>query len=239
MIYVKLAENQFTLYNHYNYIEKLYEDYFSDIPGTKIRVSEQDLLRENRDNGNWPEEYLESLAFYRKICEYLLDRDILLFHCSAIEMDGKAYLFTAPSGTGKSTHVRLWKEYFGDKVTVINDDKPLLSVKDEGIRVYGTPYGGKHGLQTNISAPVAAIVILQQNSGNQAEKLRGKDAYPILLNQTYRRNDPAGIIRTMDLVNRLAELPIYLLRCNISTEAVQMIYEKLTEIDENERKTYR
>ena len=239
MIYVKLTENHFTLYNHYDYIEKLYKDYLSDIPGTEIRVSEQDLLRENRDNGNWSKEYLESLAFYRKICEYLLDRDILLFHCSAIEMDGKAYLFTAPSGTGKSTHVRLWREYFGDKVTVINDDKPLLSVKDEEIRVYGTPYGGKHGLQTNISAPVAAIVILQQSSGNQAEKLRGKDAYPILLNQTYRRNDPAGIIRTMDLVSRLAELPIYLLRCNISTEAVQMIYEKLTEIDENERKMYR
>ena len=73
MIHVKLAENHFTLYNYYYYTEKLYKDYLSDIPGTEIHITEQELLEENKDNGNWPEEYLESLAFYRKICEYLLD----------------------------------------------------------------------------------------------------------------------------------------------------------------------
>lgn len=230
MIHVKLVENHFTLYNHYDYTEKLYKDYLSDIPGTEIHITEQELLRENKDNGNWPEEYLESLAFYRKICEYLLDKNILLFHCSAIAMDGKAYLFTAPSGTGKSTHVRLWKERFGDRVTVINDDKPLLSVGEKEIRVFGTPYGGKHGLQTNTSAPVAAVIILHQSEENKVFPMSEREAYPLLLNQTYRKNDSAGLIKTMDLVNKVAELPVYSLGCNISTEAVTVIYEQLQKL---------
>lgn len=234
MIHVKLANNHFTLYNHYNYIEKLYKDYRSDIPGMEIHLTEHDLLRENKDNGNWSMEYLESLAFYRKICESLLDKNILLFHCSAIEMDGNAYLFTAPSGTGKSTHVRLWKEYFKERVTVINDDKPLLSVGEKKIRVFGTPYGGKHGLQTNTSAPVAAIIVLHQSSRNQVTMINSQEAYPVLMNQTYRKNDPAGMIKTMDLVKRLTELPVYSLGCNISTEAVCLIYEELKKLKEME-----
>lgn len=237
MIHVKLAENHFTLYNYYYYTEKLYKDYLSDIPGTEIHITEQELLEENKDNGNWPEEYLESLAFYRKICEYLLDKNILLFHCSAIEMDGKAYLFTAPSGTGKSTHVRLWKERFKNRVTVINDDKPLLSVGEKEIRVFGTPYGGKHGVQTNTSAPVAAVIILHQSEENKVFSMSGREAYPVLLNQTYRRNDPAGLIKTMDLVNKVAELPVYLLGCNISTEAVTVIYEQLQKLEQIKRRT--
>ena len=237
MIHVKLVENHFTLYNHYDYTEKLYKDYLSDIPGTEIHITEQELLRENKDNGNWPEEYLESLAFYRKICEYLLDKNILLFHCSAIAMDGKAYLFTAPSGTGKSTHVRLWKERFGDRVTVINDDKPLLSVGEKEIRVFGTPYGGKHGLQTNTSAPVAAVIILHQSEENKVFPMSRREAYPVLLNQTYRRNDPAGLLKTMDLVNKVAELPVYSLACNISTEAVTVIYEQLQKLEQIKRRT--
>lgn len=233
MIHVKLADNYFTLYNRYDYIKKLYRDYLSKRPGIEIHLTEYDLLMENKDNGNWSMEYLESLAFYRKICESLLDKNILLFHCSAIEIDGKAYLFTAPSGTGKSTHTRLWKEYFKERVTVINDDKPLLSVGEKEIRVFGTPYGGKHGLQTNTSAPVAAIIVLHQSIRNQVTRLNSQEAYPVLLNQTYRKNESAGMIKTMDLVQRLTELPVYSLGCNISTEAVCLLYEELKKIKEN------
>lgn len=231
MIYIKLAEHNFTLYNHYDYIEKLYRNYLSDIPGKEMYVTNQDLLRENKDNGNWSNGYLESLAFYRKICEYLLEKNILLFHCSAVEMDGKAYLFTAPSGTGKSTHARLWKECFQSKVKIINDDKPLLFIGKKEIKVYGTPYGGKHNLQTNASAQVKAIIILRQNSKNQVLTITEQEAYPFLLNQTYRKKDPEGLIKTMDLVKKVVKLPIFLLECNISAEAVYMIYEQLKKIE--------
>ena len=205
-----------------------------------IAVSKEDIQRENEDGGMWSAGYLESLAIYRKICERLLDEDIILFHCSAMELDGKAYLFTAPSGTGKSTHTRLWREVFGDRVTMINDDKPLLHIskgKTDGavqsamVRVYGTPYAGKDGLQTNTSAPVAAIVILHQATENTIERLSERVAYPTLLNQTYRRNDPAGMMKTLELVGVLAKLPLYSLGCTISEEAVMMAYQRIVEKD--------
>lgn len=237
MFQIELAGHSFAVENAYSYVEKLCQDYrTTKQPEAVIRVSAAEIARENEDGGNWSPAYLESLAVYRKICERLLEDNIVLFHCSAIEVDGKAYLFTAPSGTGKSTHTRLWREVLKDRVKVINDDKPLLSIPigdgaemPEEIRVYGTPYGGKDGLQSNISAPVAAIVILHQAKENTIKRMDAASAYPMLLNQTYRRKDAQGMLRTLDLVERLAGLPVYSLGCTISEEAVKLAYHTMIE----------
>lgn len=170
---------------------------------------------------------MESLAVYRKICEKLLDKDIVLFHCSALQFRGKAYLFTAPSGTGKSTHTRLWREYFGSDVQMVNDDKPLLKISPEKVTVFGTPFAGKEGLQTNTSAPVAGIVLLHQDTQNRIRRLSEEEAYPRLLSQTYRPKEQMAIVKTMELVERLAALPVYSLGCTISTEAVETAYHAL------------
>lgn len=229
MFHIALANHIFTIHNRFAYTAYLCRDYVCEQSGQEIVVSDAELALENRDGGHWPDAYLESLAVYRKICERLLEENILLFHCSALCMDGQAYLFTAPSGTGKSTHARLWRERFGHRVTMINDDKPLLEVGTDRVTVYGTPYAGKDGLQTNISAPVGGIIVLYQASDNVIQPMNAMQAYPILLNQTYRRQDPQGMIRTMDLVRQLAELPVYSLGCTISTEAVELAYQTLTE----------
>lgn len=239
MFRIELAGHSFAIDNTYSYVEELCQNYITKKePEDVISVSPEEIARENEDGGMWSAAYLESLAVYRKICEKLLEDNILLFHCSAIELDGKAYLFTAPSGTGKSTHTRLWREVFGNQVTMINDDKPLVSIPkeslcddigDDTIRVYGTPYGGKDGLQNNKSAPVAAIVILHQAKENTIERMDAKSAYPTLLNQTYRRKDPEGMIKTLELVGQLAKLPVYSLGCTISEEAVMLAYHTIAE----------
>ena len=73
-------------------------------------------------------------------------------------MDGEAYIFTAVSGTGKSTHAMLWREVFGERVRMINDDKPLIRITPEGKAVvYGTPWDGKHHLSKNSAFPLKAI----------------------------------------------------------------------------------
>ena len=87
----------------------------------------------------------ESILIHSKVSEELLNYDVLLVHGSAICMDGEVYLFTAPSGTGKSTHTRLWREVFGDRTMMIND-KPMLKICPDGVEVYGTPWRGKHHL---------------------------------------------------------------------------------------------
>ena len=225
---IKLADHVFAVENHDTYVAQLCRDYQTvDSVEKTIRVTEDEIQAENMDGGNWPFSYLESLAVYRKITEYLLADDILLFHCSALSIDGKAYLFTAPSGTGKSTHARLWREHFGSRVTMINDDKPLLAIRKDGITVYGTPYGGKDNIQTNTSEKVAGIVILHQADHNEMHQMTAKEAYPMLLNQTYRCSDAEGMFQTMDLVQRLSGLPVYSLGCTISREAVELAWNTL------------
>ena len=235
MFQIEIAGHCFVIENTYSYVETLCQDYITEKPSNVvIRVTSEEIARENMDDGKWSDGYLEALAIYRKICEMLLEENIILFHCSAIEVNGKAYLFTAPSGTGKSTHTRLWREVFGDRVTMINDDKPLLSVSKNEIMIYGTPYAGKDGLQTNKSAPVEAIVILHQAQENSIKRLDQSASYPMLLNQTYRRNDAPGMIKTMELVGQLAKLPVYSLGCNISEDAVMTAYNTLVERKEEE-----
>ena len=228
MFHLSLAGYPFTVDNRYEYVKALCRDYWTQKPGELITVSKEDIAREQTDGGHWPASYLESLAVYRDICERLVARDVVLFHCSALAYRQRGYLFAAPSGTGKSTHTRLWRKVLGDAVRMINDDKPLLKVTSEEVKVYGTPFAGKEGLQENSSAPVAGIVLLHQAESNCIRRLSSKEAYPMLLNQTYRPKDGAGLMKTLELVQRLSEVPVYSMGCTISREAVALAVQTLT-----------
>ena len=86
----------------------------------------------------------EGPYLYTKICKKILgDYDGFFFHSSALALDGEGYLFTALSGTGKSTHTRNWRKLFGERVTMINDDKPIIRRIDGRFFVCGTPWMGK------------------------------------------------------------------------------------------------
>lgn len=153
MLTIQLADHAIGLDCRYDYLPRQCRDYCTDRPPQwTVRATEADLLRENPEGKPYAAGYLESLALYRQICERLIEWDVVLFHGSALALDGKAYLFTAPSGTGKSTHAALWRQVFGTRVTMINDDKPLLRFAPEGVTVFGTPWAGKAHLQTNTSA---------------------------------------------------------------------------------------
>ena len=176
----------------------------------------------------FPDAYLETLAVYRKIADQLLAYDTLLFHGSAIAVDGVGYLFTAKSGTGKSTHTRLWRELLGSRAVMINDDKPLLRITDEGVLVYGTPWNGKHRLGTNLSVPLKAICILERGEENRIREITPKEALPMLLQQSYRPADPGKMLRLLELLDRLTgKLRFYRLSCNMDPEAAEIAYEAL------------
>ncbi len=167
-----------------------------------------------------PPEILENAALYRKLCHAALDRDILLVHGSALALDGVGYLFTAPSGTGKSTHTSLWRRTFGDRVVMVNDDKPLLCLTDAGVTVSGTPWAGKHHLSTPGDYPLEAICFLERGAENDIVPLARGEAYARMLAQTYRPQDPALLMKTLALLDRImTQLKFYRLTCNISPEA--------------------
>ncbi len=173
-----------------------------------------------------PSAYLEALAVQRKLSEALIDYDTILFHASALAVDGKGYLFAAVSGTGKSTHARLWREMFGDRVTMINDDKPFIHIGSDEVRVYGSPWDGKHHLSTNTSVPVKAICILTRDTTNHIEKISADEAFSILLQQTYRPKNPAKMVKTIDLLIQMTkQVSLYRLGCNMDPEAAVVSYE--------------
>lgn len=169
--------------------------------------------------------YLETLAVYRKICNELILCNTILFHGSAVSVDGKGYIFTARSGTGKSTHTRLWREYFGERAVMINDDKPLIRICEADALVYGTPWDGKHRLSSNTSVPLKAICILERGKENNIEKISRASAYPMLLQQVNRPDNALKMKKTLELIDSLADnTELYKLRCNMNISAAETAF---------------
>lgn len=196
---------------------------------TDIDYERERSTREDEKEGiairHFSDSYLETLSVYRKMAEELLNYNTLLFHGSVIAVDGKGYLFTAKSGTGKSTHTKLWREYFGERAKMVNDDKPLLEITDEGIMVHGTPWDGKHRLSSNVSVPLQAICVLNRGEENRVEEITAKEAYALCLQQTYRPASVEGMMRTLPLLDRLlTKVRLYQLYCNMEPAAAEVAY---------------
>ena len=226
MVY-KIADTVFELESRYKYTARLLEAYESEEqPEVSISVTDTDILAE-KERAEEPISagYAESLAVLRKLSDILLERETILFHGSAIAVDGWAYIFTAPSGTGKSTHARLWRELLGDRAKMINDDKPFLRVADPCI-VYGSPWDGKHHLSSNVALPLKAICFLSRDTENHIEPIPADKALPQLLSQAYRAE---AADRILPLVLKLAEtVPLYTLGCNMAPEAAEASWRALS-----------
>lgn len=199
-------------------------------PEWTITTGPEDLEREKEAaEGDFSTGYLQMLAVLRKFCLQASQRGILLFHASALQIDGKAYLFTAPSGTGKSTHARLWREAFGSRVTMINDDKPLIRLENGRFYAYGTPWNGKHRLSTRTSAEIAGICFLAQGKSNIIQPLNGREALPALMTQIHKPESAESTRDYLMLVSRLAQtVPVWRMECTISPEAAQLSYRTMT-----------
>lgn len=230
--FANIAFSITTIYNKTHYICANYKVY--SFPHIQITTTQQDIDAEKMKTDFFADKYLflsgpaylETLAVQRKLTEALIDYDTILFHSSALAMDGQGYLFTALSGTGKSTHSRLWREYFGDRVTMINDDKPFIRIGEKESRVYGSPWDGKHHLSTNMSVPIKAICILERDTVNHIEPISAEDAFAILYQQTYRSKDPAKLVKTIDLLTRMSsQVKLYRLGCNMEPDAARVSYE--------------
>lgn len=214
-----------------SYMEELCKKYETDLPEQfVIEVTEEGVRKEEKNSSDkeLPFGYLESLAFYRQFCEKAVEKNILLFHSSVVAVDGEAYIFTAPSGTGKSTHTALWRKVFGHRAVMINDDKPLLKIEQDAVWVYGTPWDGKHRISTNTKARVRAVCILQRGEENEIHRENFYEAYPFILKQTYLPNEEMGMKKTLELVNQfMGRVPVYTMKCTISEEAARMAYQTM------------
>ena len=172
--------------------------------------------------------FLERAAIQRQVAEQLLDRGVLLFHGSALAADGKGYLFTAPCGTGKSTHARLWLRELGDRAQIINDDKPFLRLTDGQFLVCGAPWSGKHGLDNNICVPLQAICILERGKENRIAPAPSSEVRDFLAHQCLVPRQTERQKAFEQLVQALTDtVPVYSMQCTPQPEAARMAFEAM------------
>ncbi len=165
-----------------------------------------------------------TLVFYTK----LLDFGGFMLHSSAVEVDGEAYLFSAPSGTGKSTHTAFWLELFGGRARIINDDKPAIRVQQNGIFAYGTPWSGKNDISINEGFPIKGICVLERSADNFIHRMDEGRAIFSILDQTFRPDGEAEMNKLLGLLDKvITTVPVYRLGCNISTQAAQLAYDTI------------
>ena len=217
-------------------------DYLTDVPADmSVEVTPEDInyekivnIREAQIEGipvvEFPDSYLETLAVYRKIVTKMLDFDTFLMHGAVIAVGDKAWLFTAPSGTGKTTHINLWLNHIPGSY-VVNGDKPLIHIGDE-CTIFGTPWAGKEGMNRNVGVKLCGIVILNRGIQNHIEKVPMTQILPVLIQQSYRPKEKAELEKTLSLLSRLGKkIPMYQLYCNMDPEAAFVAYNVLSGAD--------
>ena len=226
----RIADIVFSADIRYRYAYDLMKDFLADDdaePEFNIAASDEDIARERElSPHDLSDASYESTALYRKYIYIVMERyDAFFFHCSAIEINGRAVMFTARSGTGKSTHRNLWIKNFGDRVTVINDDKPIIRKVDGVYYVYGTPWQGKEGLGANIRVPAHALCFLSRAPENSIGPIETTQIIARALNQTVRPKEPELMGNLLDMLDgMLSQVKCYDLRVNMNDDAATVAY---------------
>ena len=195
-----------------------------------VWATDEDIQAE-RDSSEeaYPEGYLESVCIYRNICRQMPTRGALLFHAAVIADGDRGYGFSAPSGTGKSTHIRLWQEAFGDGIVVVNGDKPILRRKADGWYAYGTPWCGKEGWNTNRSVRLEGLCFLERGEVDRIERLPVSQVADRAIRQVIIPPDPAGALATLKLMEQLKkEVPQWRMECTMSPNAAHVAREAMS-----------
>ena len=216
-----------------DYLTEGHPDFSVEITPENIEYERGKIVREDWLEGlptrNYSDTYLETTAVQRKITERLLEYDTLLFHGSVVAVDGEAYLFAAKSGTGKSTHTRLWRERLGERAVMVNDDKPFLRMTEQGVLACGSPWNGKHHLGTNVCVPLKAICILERGEANHIREISPREALGMLFQQSSRPMDRALLPKYLELLDRLAGgVAFYRMVCNMNMDAAEMAYKAMS-----------
>ena len=197
----------------------------------KIVITDEDIEYEKKFSCSENRFALESTAVLRKFCDILLYRfDGMFLHAATVIYQGGAYVFTAPSGTGKTTHILKWKKMFGDKVRILNGDKLFLRFFGDDIVAYGNPWQGKENLGENLNCPLKAIFVLKRDETNFVRRLSEIESLRSLLDSTIFPKDKEGRIKQLNCLDRLiSKVPVFELQCNLEDEAV---YTAVSAIEE-------
>ena len=226
--------------NKFEYFERFAREYLIDkTPDFTVSVTPEEINEERikSELANAPDAYFETIVAYRKIAEILPTKDAFVFHGSVVALGGKAYIFTARSGVGKTTHTRLWLSEFEGECHVLNGDKPVIRYKDGVFYACGTPWRGKEMYGIHETLPLGGIAFLERGEENGAFPISVSDALKRLAVQVYKPKDRMGAIASLSLMDRaLRELHLVRIECNMHPSAAHVARRALEnhEFTENE-----
>lgn len=196
-------------------------------PDIIINLSDKFFSDRQKENPNLSldecEYFFTASYFYTEIVKF----NGVMLHASAVQLDDFAYLFSADSGTGKSTHTHLWLEKFPD-AEILNDDKPAIRCIDGKFYAYGTPWSGKFDESINTKTEIAGITFLSRGEKNEIKRVTGQDVMLDFMKQTVRPLRKDYMISFMEILDKiLTDIPVYRLKCDMSHEAVETSYKAM------------
>lgn len=210
---------------------EIYKYDFVGEPDIKVGISDETIKKLNEESPHLTEDDIEYIYTGAAFYERLLKFNGIMLHSSAVVVDNEAYLFSAPSGTGKSTHTNLWLQHFKERAYILNDDKPAIREWGGRFYAYGTPWSGKTDLNVNKKVPIKAIIFIERSENNFAEKISNQEAAKMLYYQGYSAMSAECKISFLEFIDKLIRnIPIYRLGANISDEAVTTVYNAVNEV---------
>lgn len=229
----KIVDYNFLINSIYPRTEQFCEGYL--IPESKdcditFTMTEADIMAEEGD-GNFSKQYLEYIAICRKIAEIMPLHNAFLLHSAVFDVDGTGIAFAAHSGTGKTTHMILWQKLLGDRLKIVNGDKPIVRFFEEEPNnpyAYGTPWNGKEHLGCNMRTPLKHICFIERAKQNSCERVSKTDAVNLIFNQVYMPKDPMAAMNTVGLIDRLlSSCELWKIKCNMDISAAETAYNTI------------
>lgn len=197
------------------------------LPEFTLTLTEEEL-EAAREVSRLSEDGIRYMMSGSKFYFELINRKGFMLHSSAVVKDGRAYLFSGPSGMGKSTHTGFWLELFPDAY-ILNDDKPAVRSTDNGFYAYGTPWSGKHDISRNTGVPIGGIAFIERSDVNFIEPMPVKNAVFGMIAQTVRHIRRERMEELLDTVEMLiSSAPVYRLGCTKDISAAELAYEVMS-----------
>ena len=229
---MRIAEINVRMICSFPYAKRLCSDFVIECqsPDVTVSVSPDEIQKEKEQYGENPfsDGYCEGICLYRAIAEKLPKLSGFVFHGAAVTVNGKGYIVTAPSGTGKTTHISLLLENYPDKVSIINGDKPIIRKIDGEWRICSTPWAGKEGWKVNATAPLSGIILVTRAKDNKIEEMDPSEYFDELIRQVYIPQSAEAQISTFELVDEMAQgVKFYKLECNMDKSAADTSFSML------------